>query len=115
MFFSSLMSSISGGEVKHGADEYTRKNTEFPPLKPAFRQILVDSDDNILVWTYRKNRDEESRFFDSFDPEGSFIGCVQVVGEALFPIMAEINNGTFWIRKADEDGFIKLVKYRISE
>lgn len=81
MFFAGMTYS-TGGVVKQGVPDYIVKNTEFPKYKPAFKHILVDSEGNILVWAYRKNRKEESRFFDAFDPEGNFIGNVQIIGEA---------------------------------
>lgn len=105
----------SGGTTTQTVPEPIVKNTEFPKLKPAFKQILVDSEGNILVWPYRKNREEESRYFDAFSPEGNFVGSVQIMGDASFPGGVIIKNGSFWLQKADEEGLIKVVKYRISE
>lgn len=104
----------AGGSVKRGAPDHIIKYTEFPRFKPAFREILVDSDGNILVWTYRKNIDEAFRYFDLFDPQGKFIGNIHIVGDIPFPRRATIVNGTFWQRKADEEGLVHVIKYRIS-
>ena len=114
MFFAGMTYS-TGGVVKQGVPDYIVKNTEFPKYKPAFKHILVDSEGNILVWAYRKNRKEESKFFDAFDPEGNFIGNVQIIGEASFPLRAVIKDGSFWLQKTDEEDLIKIIKYRISD
>ena len=112
-FFASI-GSFSGGERKQGADEFIIKNTEFPKIKPAFKQIIVDSEGNILVWAYRKNR-EEARFFDVFDSRGNFLGNVQIIGVVGFPFYSAIRNGMFWRQKIDDEGLIKIIKYRISK
>jgi len=106
---------FSVGEIKMGADDFIVKNTEFPKIKPAFKQMKVDSEGNILVRGYRKNRDEEARFFDAFDSQGNFLGNVQIIGEIGFPHYSVIRNRTFWLQKSDEEGLIKIIKYRISE
>ena len=36
--------------------DYVEKNTKFPKFKPAFWEIIVDSEGNILVFPYRINR-----------------------------------------------------------
>lgn len=112
-FFAGMSYSMEG-VVKQGAPDPIVKNTEFPKHKPAFKQISVDSDGNILVWTYRENREEEPRYFDVFSPKGDFIGNVQITGETSFPIGAIIKDRSFWLQKTDEEGLIKVVKYRIS-
>jgi hypothetical protein len=113
-FFSGI-SYGSPGKVKQGAPDHIIENTKFPKLKPAFRQILVDSEGNILVWPYRKNSEEEFKFFDVFTPDGKYIGNIEIKEEGYFPLNAQIKNGFFWLRKTDEEGLIKVVKYRISE
>ena len=106
---------VSDGVMKMGANEFTRKNTEFPKFKPAFQRIKVDSEGNILVMTHRKNPNEEGKFFDSFDSQGNFLGNVQITSKVGYPYYAVIRDGIFWKRKVDKEGFSKIVKYRISE
>lgn len=113
-FFASI-GSFSGGERKQGADDFIVQNTEFPKLKPAFQQIKVDSEGNILVMGYRKNRDEEAMYFDAFGIQGNFLGNVQILSDMGFAYYSVIRNGTFWLQKTDEEGLIKITKYRISE
>lgn len=113
MFFAGMTHSI-GGVITQGAPEHVVKNTDFPKLKPAFKQIIVDSEGNILVWTYRKNKEKEAKCFDAFNPEGNFIGNVQIIGDVSFPARTVIKDGSFWLSKTDEEGLIKAVKYRAS-
>lgn len=113
-FFASL-GMMSVGVTKQGADDFIIKNTEFPKYKPAFMQIKVDSEGNILVMSHRKNPDEENKFFDAFDSQGNFLGNVQIIGKGTFPYNAVIRNGIFWKREVDKEGFSKIIKYRISD
>lgn len=113
--FFALIASSSGGRIRRGASDFIVKHTKFPKIKPAFQQIKVDSEGNILVMVYRKNRDEEGRFFDVFDSQGNFLGDVQIIGEIGFPYFSVIKEGTFWQQEANESGFIKIIKYRISK
>lgn len=113
-FFAGMTFS-SGSTVKQGAPDFIVKNTEFPKTKPPFFNILVDSEGNILVFPHRQNRDEENNNFDAFDPEGKFIANVQIVEGGPFPYRAAIIRRTFWAAKTDEEGLMKVFKYRISE
>ena len=113
-FFAS-MGTVSEGVMKMGANESTRKNTEFPQVKPAFRRLKVDSEGNILVMSFRKNQNEESKYFDAFDSQGNYFGNVQITSSVGYPYYAVIRDGIFWKRKVDKEGFTKIVKYRISD
>lgn len=94
-----------------------KKNTEFPKFKPAFFNILVDSQGNILVSRYRNNRNEDYRSFDVFNSDGNFINTVQFTGISSFPknfhLVCFINNYV-WIADTDDDGLYKLTKYKIA-
>ncbi|MDH7513468.1 MAG: 6-bladed beta-propeller [Clostridiales bacterium] len=116
MFFAGMVTSV-GGVTKPGAPDYIVKNTEFPKEKPAFFDILVDSDGNILVSSHRKKREEESTTFDAFTPQGKFIGAFHVAGptRSLYCFRgAAIRQGLFWAYETGEEGSIKIIKYRIS-
>lgn len=78
------MSFSTGGVTTQEIPDYIEKNTKFPKVKPAFNSILVDSEGNILVHAYRKNKDEMYKYFDSFDSKGNFIANVQVIGDIPF-------------------------------
>jgi hypothetical protein len=102
------------GVQKISADEMA-KYRKFPKLKPFFMHLLCDSEGNILVWPYIKKREEEWKYFDAYDSAGRFIESVRVTGERIIPKDVIIQNGYFWLRRFDKDGFVKLVKYRIAE
>lgn len=106
---------VSEGVMKMGANESTRKNTEFPKVKPAFHRLKVDSEGNILVMNYRKNPNEEGKFFDAFDSQGNYFGNVQITSSVGYPYYAVIRDGIFWMRRIDKEGFRKIIKYRISD
>lgn len=114
--FGGMTYSIGGVRTKKIPD-YVEKNTKFPKFKPAFRNILVDSEGNILVFPYRENREEMFRYFDAFDSKGNFIANVQVVGDVSFPTRRK---GSFlgryvWATTTGQDELIKVIKYKISD
>lgn len=115
--FSGMAFSGGDGVVSRKVPDYVRKNTTFPKFKPAFWNIMVDSEGNILVFTYRENREEMSRYFDAFDSEGNFIANVQVIDDVPFPARS---GGSFlgryiWAARTGEDDLIKVIKYKISD
>ena len=105
------------GMVREGAPDYIVKNTEFPRFMPAFDQILVDSDGNVLIHAYREGVQEERfryRFYDTFDSEGTYLGEIRIAGEGWFPIGgAQIIDRCFITGESAETGEIRLIKYRI--
>jgi hypothetical protein len=93
------------------------KNTAFPKFKPAFQSIIVDSEGNVLVQTYSKNKEDMNRFFDAFDAGGKFIARVRVDGEGAFPDdwqQARFIDGSIWLIKSGSDELPKVIKCRIS-
>ncbi len=104
-----------GGVIKKVPSDDSAKYRVWPKAKPAFMQILVDSEGNILVWPYREKREEEWRFFHVFDHSGNFVGNVQVMGEKVIPGREILKDGSFWKQRFNEEGYVSLVKYQISE
>lgn len=94
-----------------------KEHLKFPDFKPAFHSIAVDSDGNILVCPYGKEKKEEYKYFDAFDPRGNFIAHVRIDSDHSFLSFGnvQITNGCFWVREADKEGYQKIVKYRISD
>lgn len=115
-FFKNIVSFSSDSQRKQGASDSIVKNTKFPNHKPAFQGLLVDSEGNILVYPYREKRTENYRFFDAFDPDGKFIGHIQIVGEANLPWRnSRIVDHSFWAIKMNSDeSQVKIVRYQIS-
>jgi len=114
-FFGGMTSTTASGSVKQGAPDHILKYTEFPRFKPAFKEIIVDSEGNILVRAHRNNLNEEFHFMDVFEPDGKFIGNIQITEDVSLPRRANIQDGSFWSVKTDEEGLIKVIKYRISD
>jgi len=114
LFFSGQTS--DGTIVKKDPPPTLKENVKFPEFKPAFSSIVVDSEENILVCIYGKDKKEEYQSFDAFDSEGNFISCVRIESEHSFLNLrnAQIKDGCFWARESDNDGYQKIVKYRIA-
>jgi hypothetical protein len=94
-----------------------KEHVKFPEFKPAFAHLVVDSEGNILVCPYGKDKKEEYKSFDAFDPEGNFIGQVRIESDHSFLSFgnARIIDGCFWVREYDKEGYQKIVKYRIEQ
>jgi len=92
-----------------------KEHVKFPEFKPAFAHLVVDSSGNILVCPYGDDKKEEYKSFDAFDPEGNFIDRVRIVSDHTFMSFgnARVIDGCFWKREYSEDGYQKIVKYRI--
>jgi len=117
-YFTGMTVTITSGgtsETKQGAPDYIVKNTEFPKYKPAFDDIKCDSEGNIWVHTFCKDRKEESSSFDVFDEDGNFINRVRIEGDQYYPRRIKFRNRNFYVIETDKDGYQKVVKYRISQ
>lgn len=113
-FFDGIVHS-QGGQVTQGAPDYMKDNVDFPKNKPAFNQIVVDSEGNILVSLYGKNPSEDYKSFLAFDAQGRTIGEVKIL-EVFFPRLgAQVLNGAFWVGSSDMDDLIKITRYRIDK
>jgi hypothetical protein len=112
------MSYTTGSGVQRGAPDHIVKNTTFPKFKPAFNALIVDSDGNTLIHTYRKSEEEMYRYFDAFDAEGKFIATVHVEGDLPFPVQfrkSRVVDGCLWLIKYGSDELPHVIKYRIAE
>jgi hypothetical protein len=112
-FFTGITYSTSEGGSSEIPKEI-KKLTEFPKDKPAFDALFVDSEGNILVHTVRKESEGSSPMFDAFDPDGKFIGTVEITGLKAFPRGALMGKGFVWIIERDEEEQVQVVKYRIT-
>lgn len=113
-FFAGLTSSTSNGSRMELPKEI-KEMTEFPKNKPAFTNILVDPEGNILVFPSQKISDTPEIVFDAFDPAGTFIGKVRLTSKTTFPpYSVEVHNGFIWGIEHDEEELPKIVKYRIT-
>lgn len=117
-YFTGMTVTITSGgtsETKQGAPDYIVKNTEFPKYKPAFDDIKCDSEGNIWIHRFCKDRKEESSSFDVFDEDGNFINRVRIEGDQYYPRRIKFRNRNFYVIETDKDGYQKVVKYRISQ
>ena len=118
--FASMTVAIIGadGSVsrKSGAPDYIVSNTSFPKNKPAFRDIISDDEGTIWVEPYLQNRSDEGKVFDALLPDGTFIRGIRITGGGAFPRYersSSIVHRTFWRIETGEDGYSKIIRYKI--
>jgi hypothetical protein len=105
---------ISPDGTMQGPPDIIVKNTKFPRIKPAFNDIMTDSDGNIWVHSYGKDTEKEDKHFDVFDSQGKFINRIEILGESYYPYRAKMIGGYLWKIETDKEGFFKVIKYRIT-
>jgi hypothetical protein len=105
----------NGSKITRGAPGYVRDNTTFPKYKPAFVQIVVDPEGNILVVPFisTAGKEKNTAYFDAFDPQGKFIKKAAVDSEKLNFYHILFHKGHVWTAIQDEDEESILVKYKI--
>ena len=68
--------------------------------------------------SYNENRKKEEQLFNVFDKKGKFIQSVEILGDSSFPApsykVTRIENKAFWKIETDDEGFCKIVRYKIS-
>ncbi len=118
---------IDSGKPQKGAGKFYRKNAEFPEFKPAFKKIITDIEDNILVFFYASPQESENnslgeRRFDAFDSNGNYIGPVLLEGKAginVFNLTSVRNNEFFCYEEESPDPDASMdfifVKYKAKE
>lgn len=72
---------------------------------------IAVSNGRLIVWDMRNRR------VCVLTTDGEFIGVVQVLGKTTFLSQRNVSfiDKCVWMQERDEDGLIKIVKYRISE
>lgn len=105
---------IDGKRVTQLPD-FIKKNSHFPKFKPAFAQIIVDSEGNILIRNYKEDYSEKGvNYFDVFGPTGQFIWKVKLSGDINLNTLKAGRNQNFWDIKMDEESNFIVTKYKLS-
>ena len=90
-------------------------NTEFPNHMPTFGFIVVDPEDNILVFPKNSGEIRYPNYFDVFNPEGKFIKKVNILSGKIDPrILIFGRNFTLWSLIENDDEEMVIAKVRIS-
>jgi len=102
-------------EIIEGPPKYIEDNTIFPQIKPVFDKIIIDSEENIWIHPFLKERESEDRYFDAFSDKGEYLNRVEILGDTFYPFSrcSRIIERCIWRIEEDEEGYFKLVKYRI--
>jgi len=113
-YFDSLEFYRAGAKLNE-IPEYITKETQFPKNMPAFDNVLIDSEGNVLVVLNSENEDENEKTFDVFDQNGKFISSVQIAGDTpyRFSRQTNIHERSFWLVKISDDELYRVIKYRI--
>jgi hypothetical protein len=113
-YFDSIEFYRAGAKLKE-IPEYITKETQFPKNMPAFENILIDSEGNVLVVLNRENEDEKEKMFDVFDQDGKFLASVRITGDTPFRFSRQTitHDRSFWLLNTGEDELIRVIKYRI--
>lgn len=104
-----------GNTIKKGAPKYIRDNTTFPTYKPVFSHIIVDAENNILVFPYRDKNNKDKLFFDAFDSRGTFINRVETESAKFNPHQAHFGKNGLWTTIVNDEEEYVLIKYKIGE
>jgi len=114
-FFNELVAVSSDGPTDK-VPEFLIENTKFPKYKPAFDNILIDSEGNMLIHVLTEKDKNSPDSFDAFDSKGDFIASVQILGNIKFPTepWTYFTDDCFWQCRENEQGFIEVVKFRIT-
>jgi hypothetical protein len=113
-FFKGIIYTIDDRRVPY--PESYKKATKFPEYKPSFFRMFLDSQGNVLVSRYRKNRSIEGRTFDVFASDGEFLSSVRFFGISSFPRYYErfcFSRTKLWVCDTDPDGLFRLTRYKI--
>lgn len=117
-WFADMTTGTSAGGTTQGAPDFIKKNTKFPKFKPAFHNLIVDGEGNILVFCHQKDSADDSRLFSAFDPDGDFIGDVRIQEDPSLPInffRACFSRKSVWVLEFTADEIATVRKYKISE
>jgi len=108
-YFSSIVY-MTNGQTVQGAPPEIRKYTEFPKLKPYYKNILVFPENDIWVFLYTESSDQ--KLVDIFDRDGKFVKQIEFEeGIGYRPVFAA--DGTLWTVIEDEEGYNVIVQYEI--
>jgi hypothetical protein len=81
---------------------------EFPKNYPPFRDLNVDDEGRIILWTYDSDK-ENNRFYDVFSPDGRYLAKITLKYTPLC-----WKTGKLYCVKQDEEGFLQLKRYRVT-
>ena len=113
-FFKDIKYTIDDRRVPY--PESYKKATKFPEYKPSFFRLFLDSQGNVLISRYRKDRRIEGRTFDVFAGDGEFLATVQFFGISAFPRFYErfcFSRTKLWVCDTGPEGLFRLIRYEI--
>jgi len=108
-YFSSMVY-VTNGQTVQGAPPLIKKYTDFPKYKPYYKNILVSPENDIWVFLYSEN--DEDNLVDIFGRDGKFVKRIELEKDLGYrPVFAE--DGTLWTVTEDDQGYNVIVQYKI--
>jgi hypothetical protein len=116
IFFSKLRYGDTTSSKK-GANDFVRHKTEFPEFLPPYKDVICDSDGNILVFPYVTQKAKENNYFDWFSPDGKYKGRVKIISKSIFVDNPKLvfKQGYFWSLIISDEGERSLAKFVINK
>lgn len=112
-FMSDIVNYNSNGDINKTLPDYMIKNIDFPDHKPPYTNILVDSEENILVRTSQPWDKRNNMVLDTFDKNGRFIQTVEIAFNTTPTELMGGRNKTFWQLIYDADGEPSIFHFRV--
>jgi len=81
---------------------------EFPDNYPPFRDLSVDDEGRIFLWTYESDK-ENDRYYDVFNSDGRYIAKITLKYAPLC-----WKNKKLYCVKEDEEGFLQVKRYKVT-
>ncbi len=102
----------TGNDIIKKIPDYIVDNAIMPSAKPAFYQIVIDYQGNVLVFPSLSHGDENI-VFDAFMPNGRYIQTVKIGKQLINSNHLLFTQGFLWTRLLSEDEEPVLKKYMI--
>lgn len=104
---------VGPGKVKEPPKKLLDK-IPFPEFRPAFGKIVVDPENNILVFPMMTAGIEQYSDFDAFDDMGKFINRVEFCSNIFVPIkILYISIDKIWCLSIDSGYEYTIIKYQV--
>ncbi|MGD8535924.1 MAG: 6-bladed beta-propeller [Candidatus Aminicenantes bacterium] len=102
--------------------EQYKNKVYFPEFHPPFQFFFLDEENRLYVMTYEQGHDINSFIYDIFNPEGLFIGRIELdnygslpfsVTEIPVPLDVVAKNNRIYCLREKESGYKELVVYKM--
>lgn len=102
--------------------EQLKTKLDFPEFYPPFQFFFLDEKNRLYVMTYEKGKSQKDFIYDIFNPEGIFIGRIELGNygslpssptKMPIPLNVAAKNNRLYCLKEKENGYKELVVYKM--